>query len=204
MKKLILGFAAVAGIATAASAQIKVAPELGINLSTWQNKNDVSTYTSDRIVGLRAGVMVDIPLVGGLSLEPGVMYSGKGGKYTYPIVGETTTTLSYLEIPVNFKYTYDLGNPGKIFGHVGPYFAYAISGQEKDASGTNKVVFGDGTFETKPLDLGLNVGAGYQLPMGLYFRAQYGLGFADTDNITTANSKSTNNSNIALTLGYQF
>lgn len=203
MKKVILSIATLTGLTMAAQAQVKFAPEVGLNMTTMKNTNDITTTTSNSLIGLRAGVNVELPFNQLISLEPGLFYSMKGGENTF-MSATTTTTLNYLEVPVNLKVNLPLGIAGKVFAYAGPHIAYAVSGQTKSGSLSSDIKFGDKSGETNPIDFGGQVGVGYQLPFGLYARVQYGMGFNNLSNVTTLNNKTTNNSNLSIGVGFQF
>ncbi|RQO31001.1 hypothetical protein DBR32_09850 [Taibaiella sp. KBW10] len=203
MKKVILSIATLAGFAVATQAQVKFAPEVGLNVTTMKSSSDLATSTSNALVGLRAGAYVELPFNNMISLEPGVFYSMKGGENTFLGV-KSTTTLSYIEVPVNIKFNLPLGIAGKVFAYAGPHIAYAVAGQTKIGSVSSDIKFGDGNAQMNPLDIGAQVGVGYQLPFGLYARAQYGMGFNNLSNASTMNTKLTNNSNFGISVGFQF
>jgi len=219
MKKLILTIAV--GITAAqVQAQISIAPEAGVNLSNASVSTNIfgnNPIDTKMKLGLKAGAVVDIPVVGGLFVQPGAFFSMKGYKVSSSatVLGITTETtgtsaLNYLEIPVNLGYRYTIGDAGSVFVTAGPYLGYAFSGKVKQKStvnGTtmtdteNDIEFGSKDNEMKPLDFGLNFSAGYQLPMGLYVRAQYGLGLSDLSNTSLASHK---NRVLAFSVGYAF
>ncbi len=219
MKKLILTIAI--GITVVqAQAQLSIAPEVGVNLSNASvtsnifGSNDVSTKMKP---GLKAGAVLDIPIIGGLFVQPGAFFSMKGYKTSssLTLLGNTTESkgtvaLNYVEIPVNLGYRYTIGNAGSVFVTAGPYLGYAFSGKSKSENTLNgnpvadteeDIEFGSEDTEMKPLDFGLNFSAGYQLPMGLYLRAQYGLGLSDLSNTNLVSHK---NKVLAFSVGYAF
>lgn len=206
MKKAILSIAAIAGVTAAAQAQIKFAPEVGLNITTMKTSSNSTSSESKSLTGLKAGAFVELQFNKVVSLEPGIFYSRKGGEYQL-FGATTTTTLDYVEVPVNLKFSLPLGIGGRPFVYAGPYFAYGVSGERTVSSSlgslSSDVNFGSGSAQTNPLDIGAQVGIGYQLPViGLYARAQYGMGFTNLSN--ASNTTTTNNSNFAVSVGWQF
>ena len=219
MKKLILTIAI--GITVAQTqAQISIAPEVGVNLSNASVTTNVlgsNSLDTKMKLGIKAGAVVDIPIVGGLFVQPGAFFSMKGYKSssTFTVLNITTESkgtfsLNYVEIPLNLGYRYTIGDAGSVFVTAGPYLGYAFSGKSKVKNTVNgntvtdtetDVEFGSETNEMKPLDFGLNFSAGYQLSMGLYVRAQYGLGLSDLSNTSLASHK---NRVLAFSVGYAF
>jgi hypothetical protein len=95
---------------------------------------------------------------------------------------------------------------------AGPYFAYGIAGKyefKAEATGipteeeTGDIKFGSNSdSDIKPLDFGLNIGAGVELNNFL-LRAQYGLGLADLDP-QGADEFKVYNRVIGISFGYMF
>lgn len=220
MKKIILTIAT-AFIAQNMFAQISIAPEAGINLSGISIKDeDGNSQDISSKVGARLGAYVNVRIAKGFFIQPGLLYSMKGGREsgTESLLGitvdyEMKMNLNYLEVPLNIGYDYDLGKAGGIFVTAGPYLGYGLSGKYKytvsvsgvsvpDQSGEDDINFGSKENEVKALDFGLNFGAGYRTPFGVYGRIQYGLGMT---NLSNGNSDASfKNKGWAFTVGYAF
>lgn len=168
--------------------------------------------------GLRAGLAIDIPVTGNFSVQPGIYYAKKGGQlgasYTDPGSGITGNgvldfKLSYLDIPVMLMYHHGIG-PGRIFAGLGPNIGIGISGKSDIRASvfgfpvmdsTADVDFGDKEEELKRMDFGGNINLGYELPMGLFARASYTLGFSNISNLDDTEIKNRGGS---ITVGYFF
>lgn len=215
MKKLILS-ATAAMTMYAAQAQITIAPEAGLNLAnaSISTNSPIGDPGTSMIAGLKAGAVAEIPVVAGFFVQPGVFFSMKGARSTQsasllgiPVKQKLKINLSYFEVPLNLGYRYVAGNAGSLFVTAGPYLGYALSGTWKTetsaSTGTittkDNIKFGSDKGEMKRLDVGLNFSAGYQLPVGLYLRVQYGLGL--TNLYHTSNGTYKNNV-LAFSLGY--
>ncbi|KAA5536397.1 PorT family protein [Taibaiella lutea] len=218
MKKIIIIIAA-ALTAQNTFAQISIAPEAGINLSNLTTKDDNGNSEDfSSKVGLRVGAYVNIPVSHGFFIQPGLLYSMKGAQQngTESLLGFTVNyklslNMNYLEVPLNIGYDYSLGNAGGIFVTAGPYLGYGLSGKAKtsvkitgmpDQNDESDIKFGSGNDEAKRIDYGLNFGAGYRTPFGVYARAQYGLGLANISN--GDGDASIKHKGWALSLGYAF
>lgn len=142
---------------------------------------------------------------------PGLIYSMKGAKMTDNSLGfdiKVDGKVSYLEIPLNVCYSFGSCKDGGLFVFGGPYLGYALSGKQKISylafDTTTTVKFGnDSTSDMKRMDFGLNLGVGYQLPMGLFFRAQYGLGLSNIDAVGDKDNF-TKNKVFGISVGYYF
>lgn len=206
MKKTIL-IASMSLFAFGAKAQqVTFAPEVGLNLFNQTQKLGNTELSPDYKVGFKAGGVVNIPVVAGFYIQPGLFYSTKGFKYSDEVLGiktETSTNLGYIEVPVNALYRFDLGNAGGLFVSAGPYAAFAVNGKNKTTVGSietkNDIEFGSDPGETKRFDYGLNAGLGYETPWGVYVRAQYGLGLA---NLTNVDNGTVRNKGFQFSLGF--
>ena len=91
--------------------------------------------------------------------------------------GNTKIKTNYLQVPVIALYNYELDNGGKIFGGLGPYFAYGIGG--KTSSGNFSISSFDKTGGFKRFDAGLTFTAGYRFEQGIRLRFGYDLGLTN-------------------------
>ncbi|MFT4062230.1 MAG: porin family protein [Edaphocola sp.] len=207
MKKLIL-VAAGALLGTSSFAQVSINPEFGVNFAKMPYEYGSINQPGEAITGLKGGVMIDFGLSKGFFFQPGVMFSIKGNKTTYSLLGVTTvtkTTIQNLEIPINLGYRCSFGKAGSAFATVGPYAGLGMSGKSKAESGgvsiEGDITFGDDAGDVKKLDYGVNFGLGYATPMGIYIRGQYGMGLANLSNVDNATSQ---NRVWSVSVGYAF
>ncbi|MBX9449133.1 MAG: PorT family protein [Taibaiella sp.] len=188
MKKLVLVLAS-AAIAHTGFSQITIDPEAGANFSTIRTKiGDNDATTSDNATGFNVGVGVNMDLGSGLYVKPGLNYQLLGGKTE--VAGVTTTTsMHYLQVPVNLGYRYHFSpDAGSIFVEAGPYIGYALSGKNKieglpTGDIENDITFGSEDAETNPFDWGFNFNLGYETPWGVYVKGGYGLGLGNLSNV---------------------
>lgn len=201
MKKIIL-IATSAFIAQTASAQLTIAPELGFQMSKVVVKPSES---NDFKPSFRLGANFDMGLTDNIHLQFGAFYSGKGAKESAN--GATAKLgLNYLEVPVYVNYMTGKAGGNRFFAGVGPYFGYCLGGTLK-VSGFDdaklKVGSDAANDDIKPLDLGINLNAGYLLSNNIYVRAQYGMGLMN--NVPGGNSDaSRKNAGFAISFGYNF
>lgn len=136
--------------------------------------------TSSSLTSYYAGVIVDIPIVNALSIQPGLSVIGKGTSLSSARGTTTKLTPLYLEIPINLIVGIPAG-PGKFFLGAGPYWALGIVGNVKTTGkGDVDLKFGSGdTKNLKLTDYGLNFLLGYQLQNGLSINTGYGLGLTN-------------------------
>lgn len=120
--------------------------------------------------------------------------------------------MSYLQVPVLFLYKGALST-GKVLLGFGPYFALGVGGKYKyddsevDVKFKNDVTSsGTTVFYLKPLDIGAQLMAGYELAGGLSIALNTSMGLT---NITPKYNgekpgSSITNVGFGLTLGYLF
>lgn len=174
---------------------IGIAPEIGMNYSNLEGKN---APANEYKISYKVGVNVHIPLGERLFFSPGLHYSVKGYQKENNVF-IYKENYGYLEIPMNLMYRKPLG-VGAIFLSAGPYVAFGVAGNYTiNENETAKINWGSGLLEKQPIDIGINAGLGYELPIGLYARAQYSRGFTSLSNIEDVMIQ---NHNFHLSLGY--
>jgi hypothetical protein len=152
-------------------------------------KDDDATYSDDfkMKLGWHFGGVGELELNDNMSVEAALMLSSKGYKYEDEDwdVKNTFSPL-FLHIPILFKYGVPVGD-FKLFGQAGPYLAYGIGGKTKVTSDNpliedsdESIKWGSGDDDDlKPLDFGLNIGAGIAFEMGLEANLFYELGLGN-------------------------
>lgn len=173
---------------------------------------------NDMLLGFHAGVNVLIPIVPEFYFQPGLMFATKGAKNNSGVINSPkTTTINYLEMPLNMVYKATVGS-GSIMLGFGPYVAYGIGGKwigeigsfsvTEDIQFSNSVDSnGPSPYHYKAFDTGANIFFGYELPMGVFVQldTQFGLLNINPEYNNSANDKSvTNNTGFGLSLGYRF
>lgn len=143
MKTRILSIAFVL-LCVVANAQVKIGVLGGVNFSNINGKDfNGDAIENTMLPGFHAGVNVLVPIAPEFYFQPGLLFSTKGSK-NEGTLGTATTSLSYLELPLNFVYRGALGS-GFVLVGVGPYLGYGISGKMKleggNVSAENNVEF---------------------------------------------------------------
>lgn len=210
MKKALLILAS-AIIAQTSSAQISIAPEVGFQMVN-QNVQSDSSLSGDSRASYRAGINLGIDLTKKLTLHVGGFYSAKGTQQDVFGV-KAKLNYSYIEVPIYLNYSVVKFAGNELFVGAGPYLGYCIGAKGK----INGTIFGQkidedldltvGSDEAsdaiKPLDFGVNANIGFITKMGIYARAHYSLGLANT--LPGGDSdNSIKNTAFGLSIGYQF
>lgn len=187
----------------------------GLNLATMLEKNDSGIisekYTSQP--SFHFGLSAEFPISQLLSLETGLLLSGKGYHHFEEgniLINDYDAVLSiyYLEIPVLAKIKYDLGS-FEVFGTLGPYLAIGFAGNYRydtevlgiRVADTTAIEWGSDINEYKTLDMGLSIGAGIAFD-AIELGVSYQLGLISTSGITTDNYIRKNRA-LAISLGYK-
>ncbi len=215
-------------------AQVEVGVKAGLNLSTisWKDDAGKNITGTKRLPGFHVGMTFDIPVAPDFYIQPGVLFTTKGGElrndawfHYWPTEDsyyeDEYTRLSpyYIEVPFNFLYKPQLGMGNLVFG-AGPYVAYGLGGRYKDKFDGNttsgKLEFindwDDQSSNTdinpygKPLDFGLNVLGGYEFANRLSVQLNAGLGLANIEPNTAGRKPdaSMKNSTVGISVGYKF
>lgn len=234
MKKIVLFVLLSLGISST-YAQINFGILAGGRTASLRSKNESDDLKKKFFPQWHAGVVADIQMTGRFYLQPQLLISVKGGHteakdldsslyFTADVSSKERTT--YLELPVNVLYKHPIGR-GKLIAGAGGYVAYGLGGKGRLAArprnsnrtGTvdykihfeNKTQLPDnnGDYYYKPIDLGLNFMAGYELSNGLCFYVNYSRGLrniAASDGVLPDGTQviwgTTKNSYLGLSVGY--
>lgn len=183
MKKHILILAAFSLFAWNAQGQsASFGVKAGANFSNLKVSFDEGSASPDGATSFYAGAFVDLGISEKVHLQPEALYSIEGAK---------DADVTYLDIPVMFKYY--LIEAFNI--QAGPQFGILL-----DAEG--------GTDGLKTANVGVNFGAAYELPGGFFVDARYNLGLSNIADIENdpgfTEDVSLKTKNFQLGVGYRF
>ena len=160
----------------------------GLNVATL---TDVPGLNWSNRIGLHAGALAHIHITPQFGVQPEVVYSAQGAKYT--INGEEHTLgLDYINIPVQLQYMFD--NGFRI--QTGPQLGLLINTKDK-VNGQNSQFFSSEDF--KSTDVSWTFGLGYLTYSGLGIDGRYNLGLT---NINDAGTNSLKNNVFQVGLFY--
>ena len=176
-----------------------------------------STANSSTLPGFTAGVFALIPVGSEFAIQPELDYALKGGKYA----GSSSNSnydfklkLGYISIPILFKW-----QPADVAGFnvfVGPEFGYLASAKEDNVATINGTIgsasssgVSDVKNQYKSVDVGLDVGLGYNFVPNFGIDVRYGLGLTniaknDASNNNNNGNSVTRNRTIQIGLSYLF
>lgn len=219
MKKMFLVAAATIA-ATVSFSQVRFGVQAIGNAGNVSVKyEDAGNLKKSARIGFGAGVVAEIPLQNNFSLRPSLNFLQKKAEIEFPADEESgktstmTSSLNYLELPVNLVYSIPVNNMSVYFS-AGPSLGYGISGKMKykgwqvseEPHEVTPVEESTDAFKKedkggaglKRFDLSANVNAGIQLNNGLYVNAGY---LAGLSNLVESEGKYKNRG-ILLTVGF--
>lgn len=211
MKKLILAIAAgVFVTGTVAAQNVKFGIRGGLNLSkvssfSYRTNSGTSeqTVATEYKPGFHAGVYADIGINNLISIQPEIIYSQKGYKNDYTLLGvrrTTTVSYNYLDIPFMAKIKTGTG-----FNFLaGPAVSFLMDRKVRDSGDGGSFESGDGVIDEdnfRKADIGGIVGAEYDFGK-FNLGARYNFGLQQLDK-NDASVKARNN-NILVSLGFNF
>jgi hypothetical protein len=190
----------------------------GINFQNLNGKDIAGDKLENKmIIGFHGGFNVMIPLVPEFYLQPGLMFSTKGGKQKEDSF-TNTVRISYLEMPLNFVYRATLGK-GFIMLGFGPYIAFGLNGSRtmETNSGTTKtdIKFQNTVIPTdsrdvtyaKRFDSGANIFVGYEMSGGIFLQLNTQLGMLKINpsySHISADKTVIKNTGFGMSVGYRF
>jgi hypothetical protein len=168
MKKLLLSAGIILFVASINSlnAQVKVQPGIkgGVSFSSLTNlKGD------ERTTG-HGGIFVNTMLNSHWSIQPELLYSAQGQKYSDVNSKDNVLALDYVQLPVMLQY-----HPvPKVYVEAGPQVGLLVNAKTEGPNDANKVDVKD---NFKKADFGVNVGLGVNATknIGIYGRYNFGV-----------------------------
>ena len=165
----------------------------GLNVSSI-NGDDIGG-TQSRL-GLVAGGFAELCVDDYMSIQPEVLYSQQGVKYSDQNGYDGTIKLDYINVPLMVKF-----KASKTFTlEAGPQAGFLLSAKDKFKSSLDSGME-DIKNDIEPIDFGANFGLIYDLQNGWFFGARYGLGLSNINK----NSDVTNKNGVfQFSLGFKF
>ena len=146
---------------------IKFGGKAGINFTTWLG-NDFDGVSAK--VGTYFGGIVEIPVMDDFYVQPELLFALQGAD-----LGPSNVNLAYLQIPVMGKYHIT----EEVAVELGPQVGFLLADNwEEDLQ------FQD----TKSIELGVNIGAGYRMDENFYFQFRIGVGLSEVLSVTKAHN----------------
>lgn len=138
MKKILMVLIVAALIVPAAYSQVSFGVKAGVNFQNLNGKDLNGDKLEYKLTpGFHAGVDVEIPIAQDFYVQPGLLFSMKGANSENALlIGDSKTSLSYIELPIHLLYKPQFGT-GKLILGFGPYLAYGVGGKIKPDEGSD-------------------------------------------------------------------
>lgn len=204
-KQLLLLMAAVFGFGISSSyAQASFGIKAGVNIANVNFDSGSSlSIQPDALVGFYAGPFAKLGVSDKFAVQPELLLSMQGYSFDFgdmveevEIDGKVDAQNLYLNLPIMARF-YPIE---ALHLEAGPQVGLLLSSKVK-AGGES---FDNEEDAMKDLDFGLNIGAGYTLPLGLIIEARYNFGLANLAEDTEGSDGSVTNRVFSFGLGYTF
>lgn len=201
MKKLFFLIAAFM-LTFSASAQVTWNLKLGGGMSSFVISNSEMDLQS-RFVG-KVGVGMEMPFASNWSLMPSLEFAMKGTKGENENI-EDKIDLSYIQVPVVAAYRFNLNDRLNMVVKAGPYFAYALSGNEKVTEGNQEWEYDifDDYEGSKRFEVGIDAGVDFEIHR-FVVGVEYERGFTNIISAGDDADFDIKNQAFYVTLGYKF
>jgi hypothetical protein len=172
----------------------------GINFATWRGSDSkfsdpelsVAELSPESRTGIGGGVYLKFGIGTALYLQPEVLYTQKGAKYSATVDGtdvKVTMKLDYVEVPVLLKYGFEGASASSITPNLfaGPAVAFKASSKVKAEAGSVSAEADASGF--KSVDFGLCFGGGLDFAVGentMGLDVRYTLGLSSIDDSATS------------------
>ncbi|MDP5199103.1 porin family protein [Flavobacterium sp. DG2-3] len=184
MKKTMLVLCALflSGAAIAQDQKVKLGIKAGLNMANLSV--DESELNSSDKTGFTAGLMVEIPLAKQFSVQPELLYSQQGSKFSYSDAEvsnsnfKSTIKLNYLNIPVMLKYYVAKGLSVQAGPQIGILLKANNEYQDNFLGYDNKENMNLKKYSSG-IDTSVNFGLGYQFRDKFYADARYNLSYSN-------------------------
>ena len=200
----------------------------GLNLANVSITENGRIDDAKTLASFQAGIIGDINLADFISLQPGLLVTGKGSKTQSGDPSDAnyfkaTSNPLYIEVPLNLVLKAPIGDDTKFFAGAGPYLAVGIAGKNKTEGKIFGVAFssekniewsdddpttldyeeGAGFGIMKRFDYGLNGTAGFETK-NIVLSANYGLGLAKLQSGSNSSEDEKNKHRVlSFTIGFK-
>ena len=212
-------------------AQVSLGVRGGFNMSAMKfecetGQKSGGLNSGNQLKNLQADILLNIPLYGGLYMQPVFSYTTKGTLFESASIPQNQNSVSsgeagssvkirYIEMPLNLLYRFRLSGCKLVVGG-GPYVAYGLTGNYntdiifngKVISHTRKPLAFDNTDNVvspgmylNRWDAGINTTIGVELNDLVVIGVNYSIGMVNLDNSTAYKVK---NSYVGISVGLLF
>lgn len=207
MKKIILAVVMVFTVGFINAQETKFGVKGGLNITTFTG--DTEGIKVESLVGFNIGAFAAIKINEKFTIQPEFLYSTQGAKFDNVgayvedmfFTGDIDMKLSYINIPVVFKYyaneKFNLG--------AGPQIGFLTSAKSATKlNGFSQTVEEDMKSYFNSVDFGLVLNVGYDFTKNFFAEARYNLGLANIAKTEQGDNSKLKNSLFSFNVGYKF
>jgi hypothetical protein len=220
-KMVLCGLASVLAL-TEVNAQSGAQLRAGVNFANVSVTDEGKVDEANGLTSFHVGLIGDAAFSDVVSLQPGILFTGKGSK-TESRNSKATTNIYYIEIPANLVFKLPLGQAHKFFFGAGPYLGIGVSGKTRieyrGILGTGRIEKNIEFSNDDPTTLDYEEGAGFGLvkrfdygfngtvgieSKGAVLAVGYGLGLAKLQSGTTSSADNNNKHRVlGVSIGFK-
>jgi opacity protein-like surface antigen len=170
MKKFFTLVVLLATMTVAAQAQVKFGVKGGLNLTNMKFDNSVTNKSNQTGFFIGPTLNFTLPVVG-LGIDASALYDQRSAKIDG---SEDKLKQQSIQVPINLRYGFGLGNTASIYIFAGPQFGFNIG--DKSANIIDNAL----EWRLKDSNLSANVGVGLMLLNHLQVSANYNIALGTT------------------------
>ena len=207
MKKIILSTLLLLAFGFTYAQKAQFGLKGGLNSSTFVGDTEGMDFKSR--IGFNIGAFAAIELSEKITLQPEILFSTQGAEaenveafvngsiYT----GDVKFNLSYINIPVMFKYYV----ADKFNLEAGPQIGFLTSAETSTTlDGFDQTVDQDAKDYFESVDFGFNLGAGYDFTKNVSAGIRYNIGLSNVLKKQQGDNSESQNSVFSISMGYKF
>ena len=181
MKKFFTLVVLLATMTVAAQAQVKFGVKGGLNLTNMKFDNSIVDKSNQTGFFIGPTINFTLPVVG-LGIDASALYDQRSAK----IEGsDDKLKQQSIQIPINLRYGFGLGNTASFFIFAGPQFGFNIGDKSNPIEVGNQAAL---EWRLKDSNLSANLGVGLMLLNHLQVSANYNVALGTTGETNVVNS----------------
>lgn len=174
----------------------------GVNISNFNVSFDNADLDTDGVTNLQIGLLLDLPLASIISIQPELNYIARGFSVNDGFSGITQSykaNLGYLDLGglLKLRFGQPDGGLGFYIG-AGPFFSYAISGQEEIGDTENDIDFDDRNLKRTDVSVAGALGLTFGSDFRFFLDGRYMAGLGNISDLDDAELRS---NGIGITAG---
>jgi len=178
MKKVftIISLVALFFVATPSQAQTRFGLKGGFNVTNMSLSSDVLNSSNRAGFFIGPSVKFTLPIVG-LGVDAAALYDQREAKLNGTAIDQKS-----INIPINARYTFGLGDTAGLYLAAGPQFGINVGDEDFKVTDTSN-------YQLKKTNFSINLGAGLTLMNHLEIGANYNIALGKTGDFSLNNAK---------------